>query len=587
MPLTAGSTVARSDSSEWVLPVKPAGGGSGGGKCTTVTMLLAQRIARNDCWSVDDEPRYRSSKMNVWQTLEYLSGLSLRKRYNYEGFADTQNLIRTLTPSWRRDSYAEKTKAEETASSSAAAAGGGGGGGKYVDDRVTESVAAAVASNMVRHRASPAQSSDNVALSLRAAALVAAPRRKQRSHKKRRLNAPQLAAEYALTPEDLQDLVKCTFNLPRISARLERLMGTNVVKLTDRAYMKELRERIDEDYRKQLLARIKARELKEVERERMLIIEGKSDIIPEELADDPIFMVNKDANTEILKERSKLKTSREKNAERLKVQGVKWERERLQHAAKEAEMLAKKHERQRQQKLLVEQYRIEDAERGMDLLRIHNEDWRECEQNLKEFLDTERAKMKERSLRVPKPFSSDPQDILNIVRARQKFRETELRIRNQLEDDKKVAVPVTTAVDQFIMDDIGVGSIEMPREPSIDGDYPGAIQTKYMDDASDVSEESVKSASLISLSVAKQEYADVLQAEMEDEYNRGLLISKHQYDQLRFEDEKIVALHNAKNILELYQLAEQIIMGDAIEEEPDEVGEEAEQEDPLTDTHDE
>ncbi|KAH8378135.1 hypothetical protein KR093_009455, partial [Drosophila rubida] len=568
-----GNAVARSDSSEWVLPVKPAGGGSGGGNCTTVTMLLAQRIARNDCWSVDDEPRYRSNKMNVWQTLEYLSGLSLRKRYNYEGFADTQNLIRTLTPSWRRDSYAEKTKVEETASSAAAAASTAAGV-KYVDDRVTESVAAAVASNMVRRRASPAQSSDNVGFSLRAAALVAAPRRKQRSRKQRRLNAPQLAAEYALTAEDLQDLVKCTFNLPRISARLERLMGTNVVKLTDRAYMKELRERIDEDYRKQLLARIKARELKEVERERMLIIEGKSDIIPEELADDPIFMVNKDANTEILKERSKLKTSREKNAERLKVQGVKWERERLQHAAKEAEMLAKKHERQRQQKLLVEQYRIEDAERGMDLLRIHNEDWRECEQNLKEFLETERAKMKERSLRVPKPFSSDPQDILNIVRARQKFRETELRIRNQLEDDRKVVVPVTTTVDNFVMEDVGLGTIELPKEPSLDGDYPGAIQTKYMDDASDVSEESVKSASLISLSVAKQEYADVLQAEMEDEYNRGLLISKHQYDQLRFEDEKIVALRNAKNILELYQLAEQIIIGDVVEDEPEEVDEE-------------
>lgn len=64
-----------------------------------------------------------------------------------------------------------------------------------------------------------------------------------------------------------------------------------------------------------------------------------------------------------------LKTNREKNAERLKGQGVKWERERLQYAAKEAEMLAKKHERQRQQKMLVERYRIEDEERGMDLLR--------------------------------------------------------------------------------------------------------------------------------------------------------------------------------------------------------------------------
>ncbi|XP_030238805.1 apical junction molecule isoform X1 [Drosophila navojoa] len=369
------------------------------------------------------------------------------------------------------------------------------------------------------------------------------------------------------------------FNLPRISARLERLMGTNVVKLTDRAYMKQLRERIDEDYRKQLLARIRARELREVERERMLIIEGKSDIIPEELANDPIFMVNKDANMEIQRERAKLKTSREKNAERLKVQGVKWERERLQHAAQEAEQLAKKHERQRQQKLLVEQYRVEDAERGMDLLRIDNEDWRDCEQNLKEFLETERAKMKERSLRVPMQFTSDPKDILNIVRARQKFRETELRIRHQLDADKKeqaTTVAPSSDGDGFFMEEMGVGSIEMPNDASGSfGEYPGAIQSKYLDDASDVTEESIKSESLISLTVAKQQYAEVLQQEMEDEFNRGLLISKQQYDQLRYEDEKIVALRNAKNILELYQLAEQIIMGDPVPEEPeDDAGEE-------------
>ncbi|TDG49441.1 hypothetical protein AWZ03_004124 [Drosophila navojoa] len=383
----------------------------------------------------------------------------------------------------------------------------------------------------------------------------------------------------------LVDFVQCTlepsesFNLPRISARLERLMGTNVVKLTDRAYMKQLRERIDEDYRKQLLARIRARELREVERERMLIIEGKSDIIPEELANDPIFMVNKDANMEIQRERAKLKTSREKNAERLKVQGVKWERERLQHAAQEAEQLAKKHERQRQQKLLVEQYRVEDAERGMDLLRIDNEDWRDCEQNLKEFLETERAKMKERSLRVPMQFTSDPKDILNIVRARQKFRETELRIRHQLDADKKeqaTTVAPSSDGDGFFMEEMGVGSIEMPNDASGSfGEYPGAIQSKYLDDASDVTEESIKSESLISLTVAKQQYAEVLQQEMEDEFNRGLLISKQQYDQLRYEDEKIVALRNAKNILELYQLAEQIIMGDPVPEEPeDDAGEE-------------
>ncbi|EDW52027.1 probable DNA double-strand break repair Rad50 ATPase isoform X2 [Drosophila sechellia] len=384
------------------------------------------------------------------------------------------------------------------------------------------------------------------------------------------------------------------FNLPRISARLERLMGTNVVKLTDRSYMKELRERIDEDYRKQLLSRIRARELKEVERERMLIIEGKSDVIPDELADDPIFMVNKDANMEIQKERSKLKTAREKNAERLKLQGVKWERERLQHAAKEAELLAKKRERQRQQKLLVEQYRTEDAERGMDLLRIENEDWRECEKSLKEFLEQERAKMKERSLRISQPYSSDPQDIQNIVKARQKFRETELRIRNQLEDKlKDVKLAVTTQQLTELIEDAhrSSGEIIMPQEPSMEDDHfeGGAVHSKYLDDATDVSEETVISEDAISLTLAKQQYAEELEAEMEDEFNRGLLISKQQYDQLRFEDEKIVALRNAKDIRELYQLAEEIIMGENYVEAPEECEEEAVVEEPdleITSDHD-
>ncbi|XP_039149507.1 probable DNA double-strand break repair Rad50 ATPase isoform X3 [Drosophila simulans] len=371
-------------------------------------------------------------------------------------------------------------------------------------------------------------------------------------------------------------------------------MGTNVVKLTDRSYMKELRERIDEDYRKQLLSRIRARELKEVERERMLIIEGKSDVIPDELADDPIFMVNKDANMEIQKERSKLKTAREKNAERLKLQGVKWERERLQHAAKEAELLAKKRERQRQQKLLVEQYRNEDAERGMDLLRIENEDWRECEKSLKEFLEQERAKMKERSLRISQPYSSDPQDIQNIVKARQKFRETELRIRNQLEDKlKDVKLAVTTQQLTELIEDAhrSSGEIIMPQEPSMEDDdfEGGAVNSKYLDDATDVSEETVISEDAISLTLAKQQYAEELEAEMEDEFNRGLLISKQQYDQLRFEDEKIVALRNAKDIRELYQLAEEIIMGENYVEAPEECEEEAVVEEPdleITSDHD-
>ncbi|XP_052852538.1 probable DNA double-strand break repair Rad50 ATPase isoform X3 [Drosophila gunungcola] len=571
-----GGTVALSESREWAPPPP-------GKRCATVTMLLAQRIARNAGWSVDAEPSYSANKMNVWQTLEYLSGLSLRKKYNYEGFADTQNVIRTLTPSWRRDSFAEKAKAEELAGGAAASTV------KYPEERPASVPLIAVTEPGI---STSFHSTDNhVALGdLRSATRSPSGHgRRHRSRSRKRI-APNLDPEYALSPEDLQDLVKCNFNLPRISARLERLMGTNVVKLTDRAYMKELRERIDEDYRKQLLSRIRARELKEVERERMLIIEGKSDVIPDELADDPIFMVNKDANMEIQKERSKLKTAREKNAERLKLQGVKWERERLQHAAKEAELLDKKRERHRQQKLLVEQYRTEDAERGMDLLRIENEDWRECEKSLKEFLEEERAKMKERSLRISQPYSSDPQDIQNIVRARQKFRETELRIRNQLEDKlKDVKLAVTTQQLTELIEDAHRSSVELVPEASLEDDeLQGEAQSRYLDDVTDVSEETVISEDAISLTLAKQQYAEELEAEMEDEFNRGLLISKQQYDQLRFEDEKIVALRNAKNIRELYELAEEIINGEKFEEAPEEAEEEAlaeEQELEVTSTH--
>lgn len=43
-----------------------------------------------------------------------------------------------------------------------------------------------------------------------------------------------------------------------------------------------------------------------MERERLLIIEGKTNEIPAELADDPIFVVNKIANKEIQKERAKV-----------------------------------------------------------------------------------------------------------------------------------------------------------------------------------------------------------------------------------------------------------------------------------------
>lgn len=44
-------------------------------------------------------------------------------------------------------------------------------------------------------------------------------------------------------------------------SKLEKLMGSNVVRLTDRAYMQKLQERILEDYAASMAKRIKAREV--------------------------------------------------------------------------------------------------------------------------------------------------------------------------------------------------------------------------------------------------------------------------------------------------------------------------------------
>lgn len=52
-----------------------------------------------------------------------------------------------------------------------------------------------------------------------------------------------------------------SFNFPRVSAQLKRLMGTNVVRLTDRNYMVDLRRRIQEDCAQMQTKRIETREV--------------------------------------------------------------------------------------------------------------------------------------------------------------------------------------------------------------------------------------------------------------------------------------------------------------------------------------
>uniref|UniRef100_A0AAG5D707 Uncharacterized protein n=1 Tax=Anopheles atroparvus TaxID=41427 RepID=A0AAG5D707_ANOAO len=207
-------------------------------------------------------------------------------------------------------------------------------------------------------------------------------------------------------------------NLPRVTAQLEKLMGTNVVRLTDRKYMQELQRRIQEDYNVTLEKRISEREAKEIERERNLILSGAGDSIPEEMTSS-VFLVNQKTNVNILNKREKvcfdegnnkwgcidgffvfsfldscqLKTIREKNAERLIKQGHRWERERLQMEEQSRE---REIERRTKREALLEQeklYMIEENDRSLNLLRVKTKKGPCRDMNLRSVLMQQREEL--------------------------------------------------------------------------------------------------------------------------------------------------------------------------------------------------
>lgn len=186
-------------------------------KCATVTMMLAERIIRND-WSVEDEHFFESNNMNVWQTLEFLSGLNTRKRYNYEGYNDAKNALRTLTPSWRRDSFVEKNvnpNGDESNTTSK---------GKYTTVTATNledhDTALSNTANGTNVEGSDMRI-DSAGMNLKKHSRYG---RKRSSHSKNCRNASgfrkrttnknaninDIDPEYALSPSDYTDLIKCT-----------------------------------------------------------------------------------------------------------------------------------------------------------------------------------------------------------------------------------------------------------------------------------------------------------------------------------------------------------------------------------------
>ncbi|KAI5704697.1 hypothetical protein M8J75_007969 [Diaphorina citri] len=106
------------------------------------------------------------------------------------------------------------------------------------------------------------------------------------------LNHP-LAYEQLPRVDDIVRPPQCSFNLPPLQTRLEKLMGSNVVRLTDRNYMLSLRKKIQEEYEETVRKRIQSREQAEIDRQKKLILDGKMPFsdAPSELTNHPVFKI--------------------------------------------------------------------------------------------------------------------------------------------------------------------------------------------------------------------------------------------------------------------------------------------------------
>lgn len=115
------------------------------------------------------------------------------------------------------------------------------------------------------------------------------------------------------------------------------------------------------------------------------------------IGENPVFAVNQKTNQLLMSKRAKLKTIREKNAEELIKQGKRWERERFQQNEQERlKEIATKRDRE---KMLEDQtLYIFDADKvdmsGMEMMKIKNRKFTECEIDLKDFLLSEKDKRK-------------------------------------------------------------------------------------------------------------------------------------------------------------------------------------------------
>uniref|UniRef100_A0A182M6P8 Uncharacterized protein n=1 Tax=Anopheles culicifacies TaxID=139723 RepID=A0A182M6P8_9DIPT len=406
------------------------------------------------------------------------------------------------------------------------------------------------------------------------------------SRKKVRFPKSKLRQLYdveVLPVEYLGPKIEYSVNLPRVTAQLEKLMGTNVVRLTDRKYMQELQRRIQEDYNVTLEKRISEREAKEIERERNLILSGAGDSIPEEMTSS-VFLVNQKTNVNILNKREKLKTIREKNAERLIKQGHRWERERLQMEEQSRE---REIERRTKREALLEQeklYMIEENDRSLNLLRMKTKKGPCRDMNLRSMLMQQREElgrtiqkrdfdMKDDRTGMGMEMEGGKGDRRRQRRGMRKQRQVQRQSEvneyqessspeegyismNNADSPEDLETSIAIKVAKGASKDSGD---ESEAEQDSDQATPDVESKKDTDKAEDGESEREALTELEQQEATEAELEAAEEARLREELDKTLM-EKKKARQVRNEDPKITKLKEADTVADIYNVADEIIV---------------------------
>ncbi|XP_052896916.1 uncharacterized protein LOC128303876 [Anopheles moucheti] len=441
------------------------------------------------------------------------------------------------------------------------------------------------------------------------------------SRKKVRFRKSKLRQLYdveVLPVEYLGPKIEYSVNLPRVTAQLEKLMGTNVVRLTDRKYMQELQRRIQEDYNVTLEKRISEREhrewqrqkqlildgkyglencprsliplhsivlAKEIERERNLILSGAGDSIPEEMTSS-VFLVNQKTNVNILNKREKLKTIREKNAERLIKQGHRWERERLQMEEQSRE---REIERRTKREALLEEeklYMIEENDRSLNLLRMKTKKGPCRDMNLRSMLMLQREElgrtiqkrdfdMKDERTGMGMELEGGKGDRRRQRRGMRKQRQMQRQSEvneyqessspeegyismNNADSPEDLETSIAIKVAKGASKDSGDES-EAEQDSDQAAPESGAESKKDTVEPEDGASEREALAELEQQEATEAELEAAEEARLREELDKTLM-EKKKARQVRNEDPKITKLKDADTVADIYNVADEIIV---------------------------